>query len=246
MIKFFRKIRQKMLTENKFSKYLLYAIGEIILVVIGILIALQLNILNEDRKIDTTVKVYYKQILQDFEKDKNYIKKMTFHLDSNMVKLNNYKKTFKESGLSINQIYANMNLDWDALLIQFQSNTISSLENTGDINLIPPHIRLKLISLKRFQDLTSYNATLNNESFRNKITYASRFYGSAEFRNRATNQSKILEYILEENRQIEILLALEAAQQSKELSERQSLMSFSEIELNIDELTKLINKELKK
>ena len=50
MIKFFRKIRQKLLTENKFSKYLLYAIGEIILVVIGILIALQINNWNENRK----------------------------------------------------------------------------------------------------------------------------------------------------------------------------------------------------
>ena len=50
MIKFFRKIRRKLLTENKISKYLLYAIGEIILVVIGILIALQVNNWNEDRK----------------------------------------------------------------------------------------------------------------------------------------------------------------------------------------------------
>ena len=50
MIKFFRKIRQKLLSENKFSKYLLYAIGEIILVVIGILIALQINNLNEESK----------------------------------------------------------------------------------------------------------------------------------------------------------------------------------------------------
>jgi hypothetical protein len=39
MIKFFRHIRQKLLSENKFSKYLLYAVGEILLVVIGILIA---------------------------------------------------------------------------------------------------------------------------------------------------------------------------------------------------------------
>ena len=50
MIKLFRKIRQKMLTENKFSKYLLYAVGEIILVVIGILIALSINNWNENRK----------------------------------------------------------------------------------------------------------------------------------------------------------------------------------------------------
>ena len=49
MIKFFRKIRQKLLTQNKFSKYLLYAVGEIVLVVIGILIALQINNWNQDR-----------------------------------------------------------------------------------------------------------------------------------------------------------------------------------------------------
>jgi len=50
MIKFFRHIRQRMIKENRFSKYLLYAIGEIILVVIGILIALQINNWNESRK----------------------------------------------------------------------------------------------------------------------------------------------------------------------------------------------------
>jgi len=50
MIKFFRKIRQKLLTENKFSKYLIYAIGEIVLVVIGILIALSINNWNEGNK----------------------------------------------------------------------------------------------------------------------------------------------------------------------------------------------------
>ncbi|WP_149275102.1 DUF6090 family protein [Pareuzebyella sediminis] len=49
MIKFFRKIRQKTLTENKFGKYLTYAIGEIILVVIGILIALQINNWNTNK-----------------------------------------------------------------------------------------------------------------------------------------------------------------------------------------------------
>lgn len=50
MIKFFRHIRKNLLSENKFSKYLLYAIGEIILVVIGILIALQLNNYSESKK----------------------------------------------------------------------------------------------------------------------------------------------------------------------------------------------------
>jgi hypothetical protein len=51
MIKLFRKIRQRLLTENKFNKYLLYAFGEIVLVVIGILIALQINDWSEHRKL---------------------------------------------------------------------------------------------------------------------------------------------------------------------------------------------------
>ena len=49
MINFFRRIRQTLLTQNKMSQYLLYAIGEIILVVIGILIALYINNANEKR-----------------------------------------------------------------------------------------------------------------------------------------------------------------------------------------------------
>lgn len=50
MLVFFRKIRQKLLSQNRVTQYLAYAIGEIILVVIGILIALQVNNWNENRK----------------------------------------------------------------------------------------------------------------------------------------------------------------------------------------------------
>jgi len=50
MIQFFRRIRQKLVTEGSFSRYLIYAIGEILLVVIGILIALQINNWNEQNK----------------------------------------------------------------------------------------------------------------------------------------------------------------------------------------------------
>ena len=48
--KFFRIIRQRLLSDGKFGKYVLYALGEIILVVIGILIALEINIANDIRK----------------------------------------------------------------------------------------------------------------------------------------------------------------------------------------------------
>ena len=58
-----------MLTENKFSKYLIYAIGEIILVVVGILIALQINNWNEHRKANTYQNQVYKQIYIDIKND---------------------------------------------------------------------------------------------------------------------------------------------------------------------------------
>ncbi|MFD2586976.1 DUF6090 family protein [Croceitalea marina] len=79
MIKFFRKIRQKLLSENKFSKYLIYAVGEIILVVIGILIALQINNWNESRKLTDTEKQFTLSLNKDLKQDKDYIIKVIEH-----------------------------------------------------------------------------------------------------------------------------------------------------------------------
>ena len=73
MIKFFRRIRQRLLSENKYSKYLKYAIGEIILVVIGILIALQINNWNLSRKQNNAEKEFLQGIKTDLKKDKEYI-----------------------------------------------------------------------------------------------------------------------------------------------------------------------------
>ena len=73
MINFFRKIRQKTLSENKFSKYLLYAIGEIVLVVIGILIALQINNWNQNRIRNIEEINVLKDIRTGLKKDKKDI-----------------------------------------------------------------------------------------------------------------------------------------------------------------------------
>ena len=69
MIKFFRKIRKRLLTENKFSKYLLYTIGEILLVVIGILIALSINNWNEQRIDIAQEQKILLQLKSDFNKN---------------------------------------------------------------------------------------------------------------------------------------------------------------------------------
>ncbi|MFZ9003961.1 MAG: DUF6090 family protein [Robiginitalea sp.] len=62
MLRFFRQIRQRLLTDNKFSKYLLYAVGEILLVVIGILIALQVDNWNEERKFKSTQREFLEDL----------------------------------------------------------------------------------------------------------------------------------------------------------------------------------------
>ncbi|TFV93645.1 hypothetical protein E4S40_15490 [Algoriphagus kandeliae] len=67
MLKFFRKIRQSLLGKASIRKYLIYAIGEILLVVIGILIALQVNTWNEERKREKEENQYLNSLLNDFE-----------------------------------------------------------------------------------------------------------------------------------------------------------------------------------
>lgn len=74
MIKFFRHIRKRLVADSKFSKYVLYAIGEIILVVIGILIALQINNWNEKRKLAAYEEKLLVQLQQDLLLNANDLK----------------------------------------------------------------------------------------------------------------------------------------------------------------------------
>ena len=76
MIKLFRKIRQNLLTENKFSKYLIYAIGEIVLVVIGILIALAINNSNQNRIILEKEQTYLNGLKEEFQISKIKLSKL--------------------------------------------------------------------------------------------------------------------------------------------------------------------------
>jgi hypothetical protein len=105
MIKFFRKIRQNLLMENKTGKYFKYAIGEIILVVIGILIALSINNWNENQKNKKQLDTIYAIIAQNLKTDLNNIKiPIEFYerLDSTL--LNIMTKTYPTSFLdSINK-----------------------------------------------------------------------------------------------------------------------------------------------
>ena len=84
MIKFFRKIRQNLLTEGKTGKYFKYAIGEIILVVIGILIALSINnwnLVQQDRKIE---KANLFALQKEFSENKSTLQKVNILNNQNI------------------------------------------------------------------------------------------------------------------------------------------------------------------
>ena len=98
MLSLLRKIRQKLLQQNRITQYLAYAIGEIALVMIGILLALQVNNWNENRKdnrLEQTFLTKLKSNLQDdialyrdrIELNTNIIN----HMDSSLIILKNYK-----------------------------------------------------------------------------------------------------------------------------------------------------------
>lgn len=104
MIKFFRNIRHILLTENKFSKYLLYALGEIILVVLGILIALQINSWNNNKKNQQKELIYITSIIEDIESDVTNSKIILNLLNTRIKGLDNLL-----TELSSERIYTNSN-----------------------------------------------------------------------------------------------------------------------------------------
>lgn len=76
MIRFFRTIRQKLFAQGRVVRYLTYAIGEIVLVVIGILIALQINNHNEQLKVLAKEQKYLASLKEEFEFNKVQLEKV--------------------------------------------------------------------------------------------------------------------------------------------------------------------------
>jgi len=73
MIHFFRRLRHNLLEEDKTAKYLKYAIGEIVLVVIGILIALSINNWNQSRQKNKVLNNIYRTVAEDLKNDSSEV-----------------------------------------------------------------------------------------------------------------------------------------------------------------------------
>lgn len=137
MIKFFRKIRHRLLTENKFSKYLLYALGEIILVVIGILMALQINNWNEARKIRNQELKHLVDLKTDFELN---IAEINQYLDTRKSRIESANKVLEYyEGKPLTDIN-DLNFHATNVYIWYKftlhDNTYQELINSGNLAII--------------------------------------------------------------------------------------------------------------
>ena len=138
MIKFFRKIRQNLLSEGKTGKYFKYAIGEIVLVVIGILIALQINNWNQNRIDRNEEKDFISKLHNDFKENKILIDKFITNHQKEM-DANNELMTL--IGASKEEL-SKQNLDslffssLSANELAFADNTLKNLMQSGRLNIL--------------------------------------------------------------------------------------------------------------
>lgn len=153
MIKFFRLIRQQLLTDNKFSKYLLYAIGEIILVVIGILVALSLNNWNQNRI--------------EIKKEINSLKNLSLDLEEQAALLDTYimlESTFYNAGHQILKHYEKHKgfLKIDSILPNLNSlatrNTFNPINTTYEELIATGNIRIIQNETIKREIIRYYNA----------------------------------------------------------------------------------------
>jgi hypothetical protein len=148
MIKFFRKIRQQLLSQNRLGKYLLYAIGEILLVVIGILIALQINNWNEQRKKDILEHEYYCRLLEDVELDIEQIDQLIINTQDRISSANNAIRLLKKEKALKVEVSKDLGSSIAAIVTEFTPNNsaFEDLKSGANLNIIKDKDFIKRIN----------------------------------------------------------------------------------------------------
>ena len=156
MIKLFNKMRKQRLAENKFSKYLLYAIGEIVLVVIGILIALQINNWNEERKVNIQELVLLKELKLSLESNTTILNNRIRNSQDKMLRGKLLEKHLKEKRPYHDSLIDFFDIPTYALTTNLSYASFENTKNQG-LELIENNVlRLELIKLfdEEFNSIT--------------------------------------------------------------------------------------------
>lgn len=145
MIKFFRTIRQNLLSEGKTAKYLKYALGEIVLVVIGILIALQINNWNENRKTEIKVKNSLIALKNDLIQDTLLIRNRLPFINEQYQLNESLRARVAKPTATVDTLVHIMRFEFNpnwVVQIPYSTNTYNSLIQTGLIENLPDSLKI--------------------------------------------------------------------------------------------------------
>ena len=146
MLRFFRRIRQSLIENNRFRKYLIYAIGEITLVMIGILLALQVNNWNNKRINNRLESKILRQLHQDFLENKRNFEHVTSFRHRNM---NDLRKIIDLFPIDIEKV----NLDSLSYYIKTNGYRGTFNPSNGAINTLTNSSSFEIIRDDKLRDL---------------------------------------------------------------------------------------------
>lgn len=244
MIKFFRKIRQNLLSEGKTGKYFKYAIGEIVLVVIGILIALQINTWNESRKQKQVEKQVLKSLFQEIEKDKNALKQIDYKYKKDLLDISYFRKLYWKEQLSmadaldLKKFFGFVNHDVNPNRI-----TYDEMISTGKLYYLSnENLVNKIIDYYELIDGHIY------QSRQDRIEFRANFFNVSQMKEFwltvYDNNNKELAYNFANNQNTEIYKTMKVLTEYSHALTKTTQASVVNLYQKAQELQLLINKEL--
>ena len=199
MIKLFRNIRKTLINEGKTTNYLKYAIGEIVLVVIGILIALAINNWNQNRNNTASAKLHLKTVAQNIKEDLIQLNYMYQFTDTTLA----YSKKLTRQFQTLDSIDDKTTLYISYLLLEKTTTPnksgLETINNSGELAYVNQEIQEMLLDYYNILDNISGREEISNTFI--KIRYEPYFFEHYSFMINVNTQWKsVQEYYKDDPR----------------------------------------------
>lgn len=152
---------------NSVKKYVGYALGEMILIIISLLLALQLNQFNTNRIKEKKRQYYIQQLAQDLQQDLKSIENATIQINKELDLIDRYEKRLNHNTAKMDTLIKIAKTEFNPnfpRLVRFTRNTQETLKSTGDIGLISNEVLEALAALNELQEAQYYYQQMSLES----------------------------------------------------------------------------------
>jgi len=185
MFKFFRNIRKDLLSQGKTTQYLKYAIGEIILVVLGILIALGINSINETKKRTALKNNYIQSLIADLKSDTLELGLRIRNAQRDLSNLNQIKTRLSHPEATLDTVVKIARYDFNpvfSLNNELNQSTYKALVSTGNIDLLSRDINQALLAFNAKQNSMLKAVDANFDLYLDELKkYRSRYILKSNF-----------------------------------------------------------------